>query len=171
MSKALCPFGPLFRKKREARQISLWQVCLALQYHLRNIQRIEAGQHEPSVELALRMVMAINEAPGDFFCELANQLELLYFASPSARDSRLTPEQLLLIESNEASFGSLLKYVRLKHGLPQRALVEATGYNLRNLSNVENGRQNPGVITALRLVCASGCDVAWFYSTYVHIAK
>ena len=38
-----------------------------LQYHTRNIQRIEDGSRQPGVQLALRMVVAVDAEPGDFF--------------------------------------------------------------------------------------------------------
>ena len=40
---------------------------MRLQYHTRNIQRIEDGSRQPGVLLALRMVAAVGADPGDFF--------------------------------------------------------------------------------------------------------
>lgn len=169
MTEGLCPFGAFFRQRREAKKISLWRLGLTLQYHLRNLQRIEAGQHEPGLLLALRMVAAISEAPGEFFLALADHEGLLDLAPSTDKKFKPIQEIPLPLEGEKTGFGSLLKYARLKHGLSQRDLVEASGYNLRNLSNLENGRQIPGVMSALKLSCASGCDLVWFYSVLVHL--
>ena len=40
---------------------------MRLQYHTRNIQRIEDGSRQPGVQLALRMVVAVDAEPGEFF--------------------------------------------------------------------------------------------------------
>ena len=40
---------------------------MRLQYHTRNIQRIEDGSRQPGVLLALRMVVAVDAEPGEFF--------------------------------------------------------------------------------------------------------
>ena len=55
-------------------------IFMRLQYHARNIQRIEGGLRQPGVLLALRMVVAVDADPGDF---------LKYFLKkPSARCAR-----------------------------------------------------------------------------------
>ena len=40
---------------------------MRLQYHTRNIQRIEDGSRQPGVLLALRMVVAVDADPGKFW--------------------------------------------------------------------------------------------------------
>lgn len=50
---------------------------MRLQYHTRNIQRIEDGSRQPGVLLALRMVVAVDAAPGDFL--------KLFLKNPSAK--------------------------------------------------------------------------------------
>ncbi len=65
----------------------------------------------------------------------------------------------------KALFGPLFRKVRERHGVTQKAVANAAQYNLRNLFNVEAGSQEPGVMVALAMVCATGCDVRWFFST------
>ena len=57
----------MFRREREQKKISQWTVSVRLQHHTRNIQRIEGGLRQPGVLLALRMVVAVDAEPGDFF--------------------------------------------------------------------------------------------------------
>ena len=55
-------------------------IFMRLQYHARNIQRIEGGLRQPGVLLALRMVVAVDADPGKFFETL--------FEEASARRAR-----------------------------------------------------------------------------------
>lgn len=57
----------MFRRKREQKKISQWAVAMRLQYHTRNIQRIEGVLRQPGVLLALRMAAAVDANPGEFF--------------------------------------------------------------------------------------------------------
>ena len=60
---------------------------MRLQYHARNIQRIEGGLRQPGVLLALRMVVAVGADPGDFFETLFEE------AVGEAGDGVLSPAQ------------------------------------------------------------------------------
>ncbi|WP_165079091.1 MULTISPECIES: helix-turn-helix transcriptional regulator [unclassified Desulfovibrio] len=44
-------------------------------------------------------------------------------------------------------------------------MARAAGYNLRNMSVVEKGLQEPGIMTALALVMTTGVDVEEFFRT------
>ena len=58
---------------------------MRLQYHTRNIQRIEGGLRQPGVLLALRMASVVDAAPGEFF-------EALFEEAASAYDQAGEPE-------------------------------------------------------------------------------
>ena len=60
-------------------------------------------------------------------------------------------------------FGSVLRSVRTSYGISQSTLAGYAQYTARNLVSVENGNQNPLVMTALKLVCSLNCDVAGFF--------
>ena len=48
-------------------------------------------------------------------------------------------------------------------GVSQTAMAKQAGYNLRNVNAVEKGRQEPGVVSALCLVAATGADIRSFF--------
>lgn len=62
-------------------------------------------------------------------------------------------------------FGPLLAQTRLAAAVSQTAMTKATGYNLRNMSVVEKGLQELGVMTELALVMTTGVDVEEFFRT------
>jgi len=218
MEKKSCPFGKSFRQKRKELGVSSWRLCLALQWNPRNLQRIETGQVEPSILVAIQMLNALGDSAGSFFQALANDC----FSPPDARSvcqnfsEANTPEKKgdippptsrdavtgfegleegttfpniekpsspLLAEATANSlftrgaasfppilgekkhFGALLKEARLSSGISQKKLSEISGYHLRNLTNVENKGQNPGVMTVLKLACHTGCNLEQFFSS------
>ena len=57
----------MFRREREQKKVSQWAVAIRLQYHMRNIQRIEGGLRQPGVRLALRMAAVADADTGEFF--------------------------------------------------------------------------------------------------------
>lgn len=139
--------------------MSLWGLCLRIPYHLRNIQRVEAGLHEPGTRLALRMVRALEASPEAFFSDLAAELRLV----PDG-GAGVAPDFSGLRMGDGCAFGFLLRHVRNAAGLAQRLVAERAGCGLRSLGNVEGGRQDPGVVRALRLVCAAGCEPGRFFA-------
>lgn len=70
-----------------------------------------------------------------------------------------------LREGQKSFYGSLLAQARLAGAVSQTAMARAAKYSLRNISVVENGRQEPGIMTALALVMTTGVDVREFFST------
>ena len=165
MQEISCPFGPMFRREREQKKISQWTVSVRLQHHTRNIQRIEGGLRQPGVLLALRMVVAVDAEPGDFFETLFEESvgeacdEVL---SPPQRVS-VTYQPLGAVEGLKSIFGPLLAQARLAVGMSQTAMAKGAGYNLRNVNAVEKGQQEPGVMSALALVAATGVDIRGFF--------
>lgn len=158
-----CPFGPLFATHRKRREISLWQLCLRLHYHPRNVQRIENGQQEPRLGLALKMVAALGADMGAFFAELADSAGF----GEKGKNTQIVLQNVFdfaEIQSIPRAFGLLLVEARRQNGYTQQNLADMTAFHLRNMTKIENGLQEPRVMTALHLVAATGCNVAHFFS-------
>ena len=136
-----------------------------LQYHTRNIQRIEDGSRQPGVLLALRMVVAVAADPGDFFETLFEESvgEALDGAASSLKRISVTYQPLGAVEGLKSIFGPLLAQARLAVGMSQTAMAKSADYNLRNVNAVEKGQQEPGVMSALALVAATGVDIRDFF--------
>ena len=159
-----CPFGQAFFQARSANSISQWTVALRTQYHIRNIQRIERGEHQPGVMLALRLVAAAGAEVGSFFHTLS--------ASEPEHDSPFPPDyENAHLEGIKCLFGPLLQRARSAAGLSQAAMAHKAQYNLRNMGAVEKGRQEPGVMAALALVATTGVNIGEFFSTLHALAS
>mgnify|MGYP001136218128 CR=1 FL=1 len=65
----------------------------------------------------------------------------------------------------------MFKEVRLHHGVTQKTVAQIAGYNLRNLLNIESGKQEPGIMTALALICATGVSVDNLFDRISYIIK
>lgn len=132
-------------------------------YHIRNLQRIEKGEHQPGVNLALRMLSAIDEEPGSFMHRLAQ----VHAGSLPQSLCRAAPEIgyecPVLQDGQKSLFGLFLVQARQASAISQTAMARAAGYNLRNINGVENGRQDPGIMTALALVMTTGVDICCFF--------
>ena len=155
----------MFRQEREQKEISQWTVSVRLQHHTRNIQRIEGGLRQPGVLLALRMVVAVDAEPGEFFETLFEESvgEALDGASSPTTRVSVTYQPLGAVEGLKSIFGPLLTQARLAVGMSQTAMAKSAGYNLRNVNAVEKGQQEPGVMSALALVAATGVDIRDFF--------
>ena len=143
---------------------------MRLQHHTRNIQRIEGGLRQPGVLLALRMVAAVAADPGEFFETLFEESVGEApdgVSSPSQRVS-VTYQPLGAVEGLKSIFGPLLAQARLAVGMSQTAMAKSAGYNLRNVNAVEKGQQEPGVMSALALVAATGVDIREFFDQLHH---
>lgn len=160
----------MFRREREQKKISQWTVAVRLQHHTRNIQRIEGGLRQPGVLLALRMVVAVDADPGKFFETLFEESvgEALDGASSPTTRVSVTYQPLGAIEGLKSIFGPLLAQARLAVGMSQTAMAKSAGYNLRNVNAVEKGQQEPGVMSALALVAATGVDIREFFDQLHH---
>ena len=134
-----------------------------------NLRKIERGETQPGIILAIRLVQALGEPVGLFFRNLAEQAGLPLFISQDGAEKNLRfpdgayPDREL--SNPRALFGIWLKEARLAYGVSQRALAEKADYHLRNMLEVEAGRREPGVMTALSMVCATGCDIICFFDT------
>lgn len=164
MVKGTCPFGPAFRREREARAISQWTLATKIHCHPRNLQRIEYGEQQPGVMKALQLLTAIGCMPGSFLEDLALAIGL---PLPNEKDPLIEDSYTKPDTSGGAPclFGPLLRQARESVRLSQTALAKNAAYNLRNINAVEAGRQEPGIIIALRLVVATGVNVNGFFDS------
>ena len=159
-------FAMLFRKKRDAHALSLWKLAQKINYHPRNIQKIEHAERQPGVHLAVRLVMALDENVGDFFEELhklcmesGDKFPMRGDVAPWL-DNPSVPE----VGAVRYMFGPFLRQYRNRQGIPQKHVAEIACYSLRNLVKVEKGEQEPGVMTALAMVVAVKADVKSFFN-------
>lgn len=143
---------------------------MRLQYHTRNIQRIEDGSRQPGVLLALRMVVAVGADPGGFFETLFEESvgEAGDGISSPAQRVSVNYQPLGAVEGLKSIFGPLLAQARLAVGMSQTAMAKSACYNLRNVNAVEKGQQEPGVMSALALVAATGVDIREFFDQLHH---
>ena len=148
-----------------AADISLWGLALKMSYHIRNLQRIEKGEQQPGVNLALRLLNAIGAEPGAFMQKLADECQdsLPPSLSPLGHVT-ISYEMPQRMECQKSLFGLFLVQARVAGAVSQTAMARAAGYNLRNINGVESGKQDPGIMTALALVMTTGVDVENFFN-------
>lgn len=169
MVKETCPFGAAFRLEREARGISQWALALKISCHPRNLQRIEYGEQQPGVMKALQLLSAIDCKPGFFLASLATKTGVIASFSPTQI------QEHDYVRPHEADisclFGPLLKQAREHMQFSQTALAKRAEYNLRNINAVEAGRQEPGIMIALRLVAATEANLQQFFDSLFSLQK
>lgn len=166
MEKPACLFGAAFRREREKKGFSFWELVYRAAYYPANIRRIEEGKLQPGVRMAFRLLNAIGVEPGGFMAALAREHADKLPQSHSGMASVTVHYTLAPLRDGQKSlFGPLLAQARLAAHVSQTAMAKAAGYNLRNISVVEKGLQEPGVITALALVMTTGVDVEEFFRT------
>lgn len=167
-----CPFGPALVESRNSYGISQSRLSILAACNVTNLRKIEKGTMQPGVSMAVRLVAAIGTDVGDFFQKLAE--DNLSIPLPDVPGSGGMPKEkdsfikgLLLPEEREREsksiFGLMFKEVRVHYGVTQKVAAESAGYNLRNLHSVESGSQEPGIMTALALVSATGANVESFF--------
>ena len=141
--------------------------------HIRNIQRIERGERQPGIMLALRLVAATDANAGEFFALLASSLAPQAHTTTMGENvSHALPKyEKVQIEGVKCLFGPLLHQVRLAASLSQAEMAQKVQYNLRNMGAVEKGIQEPGVMVALSMVMATGTDVKTFFNTLYEMAS
>lgn len=168
-----CPhFGQLIRLERERKNIPLWKLAATIPFPQSNVNRIELGQTEPRIGLAMRILYALGVQAGDFMQNLAIQIKLL---PDKAMDGRrpeipffeLENEILCRVAATPAAiFGALLKQARIANKKTQLQVAETAGYTTRSLILVEQGKQEPGLVSAMKLVVATDASVNNFFDLY-----
>lgn len=68
-------FGTLLRDARKKNGLSQRDVAIKAGQNVRSIQKIENGEREPRVFLAVRLAAAAGMEPGDFFAALAGVMK------------------------------------------------------------------------------------------------
>ena len=161
MTKKVCIFGSLFQEARSQTALSQWEISVRAGTHLSNVNQVEAGNQEPNVILAVKMLLAVNADIQSFFMELASLLSHCIDVSkiPSLSQKEFQ-EQLnsVLTPLEEAEiFGMLLS---------QNYISSIAKYDHRSLQKVEKGTQLPGIINAVKLVMATGVDAGVFFDIF-----
>ena len=146
MTKKVCIFGSLFQEARSQTALSQWEISVRAGTHLSNVNQVEAGNQEPNVLLAVKLLLAVNADIQNFFMEQLNSV--------------LTP-----LEEAEI-FGMLLSQCRAVTKLSQNYISSIAKYDHRSLQKVEKGTQLPGIINAVKLVMATGVDAGVFFDIF-----
>jgi len=68
-------FGALLRSSRKKNGFSQRDVAIKAGQNVRSIQKIENGEREPRVFLAVRLAIASGMKPGEFFTALADKIK------------------------------------------------------------------------------------------------
>ena len=142
------------------------------EFNVTNLRKIEKGKVQPGVMLAVRLVAATGANVGEFFQKLAETEGMLLAPDKSSRSD--TPSLQNQVDkgiqhdfglaSVKCVFGPLFKETRVRYQVTQKLVAEKAQYNLRNILAVESGKQEPGVMTALAMVCAVGADIKAFFT-------
>lgn len=169
-------FGIYLRNERKRRGVLLWKFAASIPFPQSNVQRMESGNAEPRIGLAVRMVHALGANVGEFMT--AFMLEQRWGSSPVELSLEASSDALQPPPPNFAGnmsgsssspaviFGLLLKQARLANNLNQAQIAEAASYTVRSLISVEKGRQEPMITNALRLVWSTGCDPVNFFNVF-----
>ena len=170
MTKKVFIFGSLFQEARSQTALSQWEISVRAGTHLSNVNQVEAGNQEPNVILAVKMLLAVNADIQSFFMELASLLSHCIDVSkiPSLSQKEFQ-EQLnsVLTPLEEAEiFGMLLSQCRSVTKLSQNYISSIAKYDHRSLQKVEKGTQLPGIINAVKLVMATGVDAGVFFDIF-----
>ena len=170
MSKKVCIFGSLFQVARSKTSLSQWEISVRAGTHLSNVNQVEAGNQEPNVVIAVKMLLAVSADIQSFFMDLASLLSHSIDVSkiPSLSQKEFQ-EQLDAVPPSfgEAElFGMLLSQCRAVTKLSQNYISSIANYDHRSLQKVEKGTQLPGIINAVKLVMATGVDVGVFFHIF-----
>ena len=166
MYEQISPFGPFFRNRRNSLNIGIWPFCVRISMYPANLVRIEKGVQDPRLDIALKMVCGLDIMIVDFFTEFCDVIKLSLSQKNAFIDNLSTCDHLGSYNSLGLLFGDLLCHARRQTGRTQKMLAETAGIHLRNLTKIENGAQIPRVMTAIRLVCATGCGVRNFFNNF-----
>ena len=170
-------FGEFVRAKRVRRGLPLWKLAAAVPFPQSNVQRIEAGVTEPRIGLAMRMLIALDVDAGRAMRDIAARMEIVSAALPEGEPLGVLLSEIVktVIDDDAktpaALFGLLLRGVRLAMGRTQAQVAEAACYTTRSMILVEKGRQEPGLVSALRLAAGTGCGLNCYFDAYEELLK
>lgn len=170
MGKESCIFGSLFQAVRSQTTLSQWEISVRAGTHLSNVNQVEAGNQEPNVIIAVKMLLAANADIQSFFTSLSSQLLQSIESSkiPVLSQDEFKKElNSTSLPSDETKFfGILLFKCRSITNLSQNYISSIAKYDHRSLQRVEKGIQIPGVINATKIVAATGIDVGIFFDFF-----
>lgn len=164
MYEQVSQFGPFFRSRRNSMKIGIWPLCVKISMYPANLIRIEKGIQEPRLDIALKMISGLSIQMGNFFAGLCHFADVNYQPREKESETHNLYDCHIDCSSLGLLFGGLLQYSRIISCQSQKQLAEAASIHLRNLTNIENGTQIPRVMTAIRLVCGTNCDVEKFFN-------
>lgn len=175
MSKKSCIFGSLFQAERSKTTFSQWEVSVRAGTHLSNVNQIEAGNQEPNVLVALKMLLAVNAPIPSFFANLYAHLPEAIGSSKipviSQHEYEAELKNVLAPPDERKLFGLLFSTCRKVTTLSQNYISSIAHYDHRSLQRVEKGLQIPGVMNAGKLVAATGVDVGLFFDIFAQKVK
>lgn len=157
----------IFREYRRQSGYSQWKLSILAEIHPRSIQKIEGGELQPGVMLAVRLVSAMGSNVGFFFADLAKEANLMRHESMPRLWQEVDEEEAW--KECKCLFGPFFRQIRIANRITQQTLSDATGYTLRNILNTEKGRQEPAVMTALNMVAVTGVDISIFFNRLAYI--
>ena len=160
----LCPFGVALVKLRKEKGLSQSRLNILGELNVTSLRKIEKGQMQPGISIAVRLVIATGADIGDFFKQLAESENLIVPIKNSDKTCKLSESEQIenLIENIptkdlsevKSLFGVLFSEFRRQCKVSQKTVAELAQYNLRNILNVENGTQDTGVMHALAMTSA-----------------
>jgi len=161
----LCPFGAALVELRKEKGLSQSRLNILSELNETSLRKIEKGQMQPGISIAVRLVLATGTDIGNFFKQFAETEGLIVSVSKvgsvtsglneSGQIERLTANMLIeSIPTVKSPFGLLFSEFRRTYKVSQKTVAEFTQYDLRNILNVEKGMQDPGVMHALAMTCA-----------------
>ena len=175
MTKKVCIFGSLFQEARSQTALSQWEISVRAGTHLSNVNQVEAGNQEPNVILAVKMLLAVNVDIQSFFMELASLfshcIDVSKIPSLSQKEFQEQLNSVLTPLEEAEIFGMLLSQCRSVTKLSQNYISSIAKYDHRSLQKVEKGTQLPGIINAVKLVMATGVDAGVFFDIFCEKLK
>ncbi len=168
MEKEKLIFGNQLVDLRMMNNISQWQLSLLTGFNPTNLRKIEKGKTQAGVSLALRLILASGGNAGNFFQELANKLDFEQIGN--TKSLNFLSDFTLPKEVNpKAIFGLFFAYARKHLQISQQQVATSAQYHLRNIYEVENAKQEPGVFVALYMVKALQVDIHTFFHVFENL--
>ena len=159
-----CPFGIALVKLRKEKGLSQSRLNILGELNVTSLRKIEKGQMQPGISIAVRLVIATGADIGDFFTQLAESENLMAPIASSHETCKMSEvEQIESLTANiltkdlstvKSLFGLLFSEFRRACKVSQKTVAEFAKYDLRNILNIENGTQDTGVMHALAMTSA-----------------
>lgn len=167
----------MLRKERDNRGIPLWKFAASVPFPASNMQRIEVGITEPRIGVAMKMLAALYVNAGAFMQTLAEAQDWQKheISGDGAVEKieivaqNMLTEEGLLTHNPKAMFGLFFRRVRVACNITQAVIAERANYTVRSIIALEGCKQEPMVMRALQLACATGISVKDFFGSYAKL--